>query len=283
MSYYHYTKGSHLPNIVKDGIIKTTSVNCEKNEKPAVWLTKSPEWEVACNIGRVNNHEEIEIGKSYSSDEIDLGTVNIAYMRKEIGMCRLLIKETLPVISWSKFKYESGVTDIWYDLLNNYSRNTGSSVDEWLCSFNPIPKEYWEGIEMFVDDQWIRWDEKISVLKFIDICLSCNGNEYINKLPSDENVLQQYQNEADFLNKYHLEIAKFWRANMHKKGYVQIYVKPNYEPYDSGFKFIEKRVKKPTFTIEKRSPTNTYALVHILWAATFTQYRFSLPYDDRMY
>jgi hypothetical protein len=30
MSYYHYTKGCHLQNIVKDGIIKTTKNGCEK-------------------------------------------------------------------------------------------------------------------------------------------------------------------------------------------------------------------------------------------------------------
>jgi len=49
MNYYHYTKGCHLPSIVRDGIIETSKVLLEKHEKPAVWLTKNPEWEFAGN------------------------------------------------------------------------------------------------------------------------------------------------------------------------------------------------------------------------------------------
>jgi hypothetical protein len=75
MSYYHYTKGCHLPSIVKDGIIETSKVLLDKHEKPAVWLTKSPEWEVACNIGKILNADEFVSGKEYPIDAINSVTV----------------------------------------------------------------------------------------------------------------------------------------------------------------------------------------------------------------
>lgn len=71
MSYYHYTKGCHLPSIVKDGIINTSKNFLDKNEKPAVWLTISPDWDVACNIGKVLNGKEFKSGHYYSTDQIN--------------------------------------------------------------------------------------------------------------------------------------------------------------------------------------------------------------------
>ncbi|NMC57770.1 MAG: hypothetical protein GYA51_00020, partial [Candidatus Methanofastidiosa archaeon] len=144
MSHYHYTKGCHLPSIVRDGIIETSKVLLEKHEKPAVWLTKSPEWEVACNIGKVLNAKEFVSGKLYPIDAINSVTVNNDYMKKEIGMCRILVSETVPVISWAKFKYVSRISESTWDAIDSYSRSIGSNVDKWICSFNPIPRKYWE-------------------------------------------------------------------------------------------------------------------------------------------
>jgi hypothetical protein len=176
MSYYHYTKGCHLPSIVKDGMIKTTNNGCEKKEKPAAWLSKSPEWEIACNIGKVLNGDELVSGQLYFSDEIDLVAVNVDYMKKKIGMCRILISESLPTTSWAKFKYVSKISEEIYNAVDEYTRSIGCPVDKWLCSFSPIPKKYWEGIEMYVDNEWVRWDGKTPIEKFIEICLSCNNN-----------------------------------------------------------------------------------------------------------
>jgi hypothetical protein len=176
MTYFHYTKGCHLPSIVKDGVIETSKVLLDRHEKPAVWLTKSPKWDVACNIGQVLNYKDLVVGQVYSSDEVDWVTVNNDYMKKEIGMCRILISESLPVISWAKFKYVSGISEEMYYALDSHSRSNGSPVSAWICTFNPIPKKYWEGIEMYVDNEWVRWDGKTPIEKFIEICLSCNNN-----------------------------------------------------------------------------------------------------------
>ena len=181
MSYYHYTKGCHLPTIVKEGIIRTTNAGCEKREKPAAWLTKSPEWESACNIGKISNYEEFEVGKVYSSEEVDWITVNNDFMKKEIGMCRIVISETLPTISWAKFKYVSNISEAGYNGFDHYCRGKGFPVDKWLCTFNPIPKKYWESVEMLVGNEWVKWDGNFSIEEYVELCLSCNGKNHVKK------------------------------------------------------------------------------------------------------
>jgi len=179
MSYYHYTKGYHLPKIVKDGIIKTTDIGCEKQEKPAAWLTKSPEWEVACNSGLVAS-EGLEVGKIYLFNDLEIITASNDFMKQEIGMCRIVLSETLPTISWAKFKYVSGISEGLYLALDKNCKRDGSQTDQWSCTFNPIPKKYWESVEMLVDNQWVKWDESLPITEFVDLCMSCNGSEIYN-------------------------------------------------------------------------------------------------------
>jgi len=283
MNYYHFTKGCLLSSIVKDGIIETSKIKLEKREKLAVWLTKSPEWETACNIGKIINGDELKSGEVYSSDDIHSVTVTDDYMKKEIGMCRILISESLPVITWAKYRYKGGMSDRAYNAMDSYSRNIGCPVDEWICSFAPIPRKYWEGIEMFVDDQWVRWDEKMPIQEFIDLCLSCNGKqeeeeEMINGFPK-----KHAQKQVEFMKTHKDEIVRIWEANKHQNGYIEIYITPDYKPYPQGFKFIKKRVKKSTFKKLWESETNRYALVRFLWEATFTQYRMALAYETQEY
>lgn len=280
MSYYHYTKGCHLAKIVNEGIITTSKNLIEKKEKPAAWLTKSPEWEIACNIGILVNKKGLHVGKVYSSNEVDTVSASDDYMKKEIGMCRILVNESLPVISWAKFKHVSGISLSTFNALDSFSRGEGSPVDKWICTFSGIPKKYWEAIEMYVDDQWVRWDEKMPIQEFVDLCLSCNGkqveaedDELINGFPKVHALGQ-----LTFIRKHRDEIARIWEANKHKHGYIEIYITPDYKPYSSGFRFVEKRIKKSSFKPLEHSDTESYALVHFLWEATFTQYRMAVAY-----
>jgi len=75
------------------------------------------------------------------------------------------------------------------------------------------------------------------------------------------------------------KLVELWEANKHKQGYIKVYVKPDYTPYDCGFQFIEKRIRKSTFKPFGESSTYTYALVHFLWQATNTQYKMAIPYE----
>ncbi len=191
-------------------------------------------------------------------------------------MCRILINESLPVISWAKFRYVDGIEWTSYYVIDENSRYT-SPVDKWICTFSGIPSKYWEGIEMYVDDQWVKWDEKLPIQEFIDSCISCYGKqaeeeEMINGFPK-----KHAQNQVEFVRRHIDEIRKIWEANKNKKGYIQIYITPDYKPYPSSFEFIEKRFKKTSFKPALwESETDSYALVHFLWEATFTQYKMAV-------
>jgi hypothetical protein len=178
MSYYHYTKGYHLAKIVNDGLITTSKNYLDKKEKPVAWLTKSPIWEVTCNSGLVPNNQDLKVGQVYTSNKVKPVIASNDYMKKKIGMCRILVSDRIPVISWAKFKHVSGISSGFYYCLDKYSRSIGRPVDEWRCSFNAISRKYWEGIEMFVGDQWVRWDEKVPIQKFVEDCLSANNREF---------------------------------------------------------------------------------------------------------
>jgi hypothetical protein len=203
-------------------------------------------------------------------------TVSDDYMKKEIGMCRILISENLPVITWAKYKYVGRISEEWFNAQDSYSRSIGCPVDKWICTFNPIQKKYWEGIEMYVDDQWVRWDEIIPIQEFINLCLSCNGKQIAKEETINGFPKVHCQNQVDFMNKYHSEIIECWEANKHKGGYVEIYITPDYKPYPNGFQFIEKRINKSSFKPLVGSESTNYALVHFLWEATFTQYKVAL-------
>jgi hypothetical protein len=279
MSIYHYTNGCHLAKIVNEGLIRTSKKFLDKKQKPAAWLTKSPEWDVACNVGIVKDTKKLAVEQDYFFDEVEIKIVDNDYMKKEIGMCRILINESLPVVSWAKFRYVSGIEWNSYYVIDECSKNSGSPVDKWICTFSGIPRKYWEAIEMFVDDQWVRWDEKLPIQEFVDLCLSCNGKQITQEVKINGFPKEHCQNQVDFMKRHNEEIAKLWEANKHKKGYIKIYVTPDYQPYPCGFEFIERRIKKSTFKPLWKSETETYALVHFLWEATFTQYKAALAYN----
>lgn len=280
MSYYHYTKGCHLPSIVREGKIRTSNAGIEKREKPAAWLTKSPEWDSACNFGIAVDIFNLQGGHIYSIDELDLLTATNNYMKREIGMCRIIISDKLPTITWAKFKYVSGISKDTFNAIDSHSRKKGSPVHLWYCTFSPIPCEYWEGIEILVDNEWVKWDGKIPVEEFVELCQSCNGKKQAPKETINGFPKEHCQKQLDFIRRHHDEIIQLWKANENKKGYIEIYITPDYKPYPCGFQFKEKRVKKSTFKPLLNSGEEDYALVHFLWEATYTQYRMGINYEN---
>ena len=279
MSYYHYTKGCLLPSIVRDGIIKTSIRLVEKHEIPAVWLTKSSKWEVACNLFKNISAEEFENGKIYPVDAVETIKLHTDYMKKEVGMCRILISETVSVVSWTKHKYVSGISTSRWNVIDTYSRRIGSLVDLWVCCYDPIPKKYWEGIEVFVDNDWVRWDEKMLIDDWVELCLSCNGKQPIKAEITKRPNYDELRRQEDFINRHIHEITEMWEANKHKNGYLRIFVKPDYTPSDAGFQFVEETFERSSFQPLGISRSNSYALVHFLWLATSTMFKLALPYE----
>jgi len=97
--------------------------------------------------------------------------------------------------------------------------------------------------------------------------------------------MRHCHSQIDFIHEHQEEIVRVWEANKQRKGYIEVYITTDYKPYKSGFRFIEKRIRKNTFKLLSgfESESNNYALVHFLWQATYTQYRMAVGYENQEY
>ena len=94
--------------------------------------------------------------------------------------------------------------------------------------------------------------------------------------------MEQFSKESAFIDEFRDEIIEYWEANKHRKGYIQIYVDHDYLPFQCGFFFVEKRIKKSSFLCANDSKTNNTAFVHFLWQATHTGYKIGLACEKEM-
>ncbi|MGI6322617.1 MAG: hypothetical protein ACOXZO_04785 [Bacteroidales bacterium] len=103
----------------------------------------------------------------------------------------------------------------------------------------------------------------------------------LKHLVSDGHVNREIREkrEQDFINKHLNEIKEVWEANKHKEGSIQITVKPDYTPSDTGFQFIEEQTEKYSYRLLGISRSNSYILVDFLWLATITHLSLAIPYE----
>jgi hypothetical protein len=263
MSNYHYTKAIHLANIVNEGQIRVTRMTNYKKERLAVWLTKSEEWEVCCSAGKI---DENGTNTRLSLDE----------MKETFGVCRIKISDKLQTTSYAKFKHVGKVPSNYFDLFTEYNYSVGGKPHLWNCSFKPIPKEYFESIEMMVGDEWVKWDGTVSIEEFVDICHSCNSRDEIPKL---KEIAPEILGQINFLNHKQGRIIEAWEANKGKRGYLEIYVKEDYDTH--SIKFIEKGFKESDFYAASESDSGDYILMHLLWHDTHTHYKAAFAYNPQ--
>lgn len=262
MSNYHYTKAVHLASIVNEGKIRTTTITNDKKERPAAWLTKSDEWEVCCSAATLDSQ-----GNTQSRLSVD-------EMKESFGVCRIKIKETLPTTNWAKFKYVGKVSASNYYLFDEFSRKRGGKPQLWNCSFKPITSDYFESIEMLVEDNWVVWDKSVSIEQFIDICHSCNSR---NKLPETNVFPLAVINQMNFFKEKQEEIIDAWLENKAEKGYLEIHVKEDY--YNCQIKFIKKNISMVEFNQIVKNEKVDYLYLHLLWHETKTHYKAAFAYD----
>ncbi len=276
MSYYHLTKGLHLPSIVNEGLIRTTLISDEKKEKPAVWLTQSTDWDNACNANELISPLEAEsewINKIFGKKDRRL---NFSEMRSILGLSRIKIKESLPVTTWAKYKYVGGISENFYTAFDKASREIGSPTDLWGCSFKPISIEYFESIEMMVGDEWVKWDGSFPIEKFVELCHSCNGEGSLPELV--EPTVPKYVNgQMDFIVNHEHDLIKLWEENKHKKGYLNITVMGDYDTMFS--QFVEGKFWRKNFLKLAESKSGNYIYVQFNWFDTKTSYKACLAYE----
>jgi len=262
MNNYHYTKAMHLPSIINEGMIRTTSITGSKKERRAAWLTKSEEWEVCCSVSSINPSNGAST--RLSSDE----------MRDTFGLCRIKISDSLPTTSWPKFKYVGKVSEMDYERFTYYTESVGDKPYKWNCSFVPIPEKYFESVEMLVGDEWLIWDKSVSIEIFVDLCHSCNAEASI---PEVQKCSMEILGQLSFLQNNEGEIIEEWEKHRGENGYLEILVGEDYNSFSSVFR--NKGFQKSSFPKSIEKEGFCYIYLNILWAASRTMYKAALAYN----
>jgi hypothetical protein len=263
MNNYYYTKAVNLISIINEGKIRTTLLTGTKKEKPAVWLTTSEESEPCCSLGKID--PLINTTK----------TMYLGEIKEIMGVCRIKISEKLPTVSWAKFKHIGGIPEELHNSLTDFIDNKGAKTHLWNCSLKPITKEYFESIEMFIGENWVAWDESISIEKFVYICHDCNSAK---ELPRIMSCIPGFLGQMDFLAKSEEELIEIWEdEKKYRSGYLILHVDENYETCDCYF-HDENFNPSEFYNLTKYGKSNCMYL-HIFWKESKTQYKIAIPYD----
>jgi len=151
---FHYTVGTKIPLIQKDGFIKRADAFVSKNELPAVWCTFNSEWEETANKMFQSNYDNVlRAGNREQTEEIGG------------GLYRIEVSQDAAPLDWKQFKKRSGIKKNMSVALEKIARNVGSSVSDWRASFEPIYSDKWISIEFLEDGEWISvWNPAIAAV-----------------------------------------------------------------------------------------------------------------------
>lgn len=151
MLYYHYTNLQHAASIINDDKIIVSRF--EKNnkhiyKKAACWFSTNPHFEV---------------GQFAAYQDGDGQTVEIfdaEHMAKTIGAARFGFNKLKAFITYAKYKHDSKLGDNDWQHMNNTAQNIGADTTEWYASFQDIPLDLCQSVEIYLDDEWQEYDEK---------------------------------------------------------------------------------------------------------------------------
>lgn len=262
MKKYHYTKAIHLPRIIQEGMIRTTSITGSKREKRAAWLTASDQWEICCSSGK------------YDPITGSSTTMQVDEMRDVFGVCRIQISNRLQTTSWKKYQYLGNISPIEFARFTEFSNRLGGNTEKWSCSFSPITKEYFDSIEMLIGDEWVEWDGIVPIEKFVDLCHKINLD---TKLPVSQNIPNNVINEISFVQENIKILIEEWEKQCPNSGFLEVFVDEAYKSFRVEYK--TEIFRKSLFNKTVKLEGGSYIYVNFIWAATSTMYKAALAYD----
>lgn len=139
---WHYTTGEKIGLILKEGMIRQ-SPNVGGSERPAVWFSSNPVWEVTSRKGRF--------------DPISGGIKQLEMEEHLIycgGLFRIAIAADTAPHDWHDFRQMSGILPRDANLLRSVAIKWGGRPGEWFVSFDPVYQSDWLGVESWRDGQW---------------------------------------------------------------------------------------------------------------------------------
>lgn len=146
---WHYTKGLHIPRLLRTGYIHTTLAGDAPGERRAVWASSNWVWETT-------TAPSVGVNETYRwvSDMMEAAQLVGGLFRIELE------PEAVPY-TWSQYRTLSGLPQEQLRGLEISARKHRARLQDWWVGFEPVPREQWRLIE--------RWDAETDTWKQIDM------------------------------------------------------------------------------------------------------------------
>jgi hypothetical protein len=141
MTKWHYTILLWLDEIRKDGLIKPASDYITLGERPIVWFSTNPDWELTANKNLVESDKVIFLDRAGTEKHYGLARIGVA-------------PETAPY-DWRSLKELSGMPGKHAEGLYREAIKRGSRPGQWWGTFDPVPREKWIAVQVYRDGQWV--------------------------------------------------------------------------------------------------------------------------------
>jgi hypothetical protein len=149
--FWHYTTPDRLEEILNSEVIKATKLNSTNKKEPSTcWVSKNPIWEpTATKAVMDENGERVQLTMN---EQIEI-----------LGLARIEIEPTTPLISWMKYKHISKGNWALLDLMEKHGISIGARPGDWFCSLKPISINHWIRAEVWENGSWkeIEYFEEI--------------------------------------------------------------------------------------------------------------------------
>jgi len=148
---WHYTTGVNVLKILGSEEIVPSRGWLPPGVRPAVWFTRSPEWDATADKTRKRGLCEI-LFTTRGTEAVGRGLFRIGAR-----------PETAPA-TWTDYRRDSHAPAALLRGLADTARKQGVSPSDWRISWDPVPRHAWLGVEVWREDAWIPAPESASAL-----------------------------------------------------------------------------------------------------------------------
>lgn len=143
---YHYTTGSVLKKILKQGAILADRTEPD-NEKeiPSVTFSTNPFWEkTRFRVGKLPDGQLVMMSQKL-------------LQKFDGGLIRIVVPAEIAPMTWHDMKEKCNLSSGAIKGIYNFALHVGARTSEWFATTNAVPEDVWITVEkMDENDVWIE-------------------------------------------------------------------------------------------------------------------------------
>lgn len=146
MRVWHYTVGTHIPSILKEGVIRVEDTTLSFAVKSACWFSTSQDFErTACKLGLTPKGERYGL----TVEE----TEHFGH-----GLYRIEAGRQVRLHPFSRYRRLLGASKGLEEMMDRAGRKMGGDPAQWRFSLHPVPRAQWGVVQKRIDGIWTDVD-----------------------------------------------------------------------------------------------------------------------------